>query len=569
MRKRKRLGEMLVEEGLMTDAQITAALAGQKSSKLKLGQYLVREGIINESQIVDVIAKQLRLDKYDPMKYPLDLSLSNVIKADVSQKYQIAPLVKTNFLLTIAMTDPMDIDAIDVIEEMANIEVEAVICTEKELNNLTSSLYGSYASLGGVLEGMEEMQFESVDETRDAPPPETMGIGSLQDMAEDAPVIRLVNSILSQAIRGGASDVHLSPEKNFVQVRFRIDGKLQEVPAPSKSMFLPIASRIKILSNMDIAVSRIPQDGRFAVNINNKEINIRASALPTIHGENIVLRLLDTSGGITSLENLGMSPADREKIESCIVKPYGMILSTGPTGSGKTTTLYSVLKKLNQPDINIITLEDPVEYRLDKIRQVQLNTKAGMTFSSGLRSILRQDPDVIMVGEIRDVETARIAVQAAMTGHRLLSTVHTNDAAGAITRFIDMGIEPFLVSSVMLVAIAQRLIRKVCPYCSEPYTPAREALQYWGLTATSDANFVRAKGCVNCMETGYKGRSGIYEVLVIDGTIQDMILHGKSSQEITRTASNSGALRTLKDDAAEKIKSGVTTLEEAVSAVMG
>ncbi|MEA3428852.1 MAG: GspE/PulE family protein, partial [Thermodesulfobacteriota bacterium] len=300
----------------------------------------------------------------------------------------------------------------------------------------------------------------------------------------------------------------------------------------------------------------------------NKEINIRASTIPTIYGENMVLRLLDMSSGIYTLEQLGMSEKDRKKLEPIITKPYGMILSTGPTGCGKSTTLYSILQRLNKPDVHIITLEDPVEYRMEKIRQIQLNRKAGMTFAGGLRSIMRQDPDIIMVGEIRDPETATIAVQAALTGHRVLSTVHTNDAAGAITRFIDMGIEPFLVSSVMLVSIAQRLVRKVCPYCKKPYKPPQAALEYWGMDRLEGANFVRGTGCFNCMDKGYRGRTGVYEILVIDEAIQDMILSKKSAQEITRAARHAGLLTTLMEDAAKKVAEGITTLEEAASAVM-
>jgi type IV pilus assembly protein PilB len=446
--------------------------------------------------------------------------------------------------------------------------VEAVICTDKELNHLISSLYGAYTGIGGALENMEDMQIEQVDEFEKEASSDDVEVGSLQDMAEEAPVIRLVNSILSQAVREGASDIHISPEKNYVQVRFRVDGKLHEVPAPPKSMFLLIISRLKILAGMDIAVSRVPQDGRFTVKMDQKEINIRVSTIPTIYGENMVLRLLDTSGSVYSLEHLGISEEDRRKIESMIYQPYGMILSTGPTGSGKSTSLYSILQQINQPDINIITLEDPVEYRIEKIRQIQLNTRAGMTFAGGLRSIMRQDPDVIMVGEIRDSETATIAVQAALTGHRVLSTVHTNDAAGAITRFIDMGIEPFLVSSVMLLSIAQRLVRRVCPYCAKPYDPPKAAMEYWGLTGISGANFMKGSGCFHCMDTGYRGRIGIYEILRIDDMVQDMILKQHSAQEITRAAQAEGSLRRLKDDAAAKVIQGITTFEEAASAVM-
>ena len=566
MRVRKKLGEILVEGGLLTQKQLEEALPFQKKSHLKLGQFLVREGILNESQIVDLVSDQLRLEKYRPENYTIDMDLTNLLPADMAHKYQAAPLQKNGLLLSLAMVDPLDINALDAIELYTNCEVEAIICSDQHLNNLLSSLYGTYAGIGGVLEDMEEMKIGKTPEKSTTT--EDVEVSSLQDMAEEAPVVRLVNSILSQSVREGASDIHISPEKESVQIRFRVDGRLHEVPAPPKSMLLPIISRLKILANMDIAISRIPQDGRFTVKMKNKDINIRVSTIPSIYGENMVLRLLDTGSSIYSLERLGMNERDRERLESMISRPHGMILSTGPTGSGKSTSLYSILKKINQPDINIITIEDPVEYRIDKIRQVQLNRKAGMTFAGGLRSILRQDPDVIMVGEIRDSETANIAVQAALTGHRVLSTLHTNDAPGAITRFIDMGVEPFLVASVMIVSFAQRLVRKVCPSCKTTYRPSREALKFWKLDQVKNTNFQQGKGCFNCMHTGYKGRTGVYEVLVIDDMVQDLILKRKSAHEITRAAKEAGNFTTLEENAAEKAIQGITSLEEAASAVM-
>jgi type IV pilus assembly protein PilB len=562
----KRLGEILVEGGLLTMKQLDQALPFQKKSNLKLGQFLVREGIVSENQIVDLVSNQLKIEKYRPDKHLMDMDMAKVLPAEIAHKYSAAPLQRNGMLLTVAMTDPLDINALDAIEVFTNFEVEAVICTEQHLNQLHTTLYGTFAGIGGVLEDMEDMQ---IDKGPEKPPTlEDVEVSSLQGMAEEAPVVRLVNSILSQGVREGASDIHISPEKDYVQIRFRVDGKLHEVPAPPKSMFLPIISRLKILANMDIALSRVPQDGRFTVKMKNKDINIRASTIPSIYGENLVLRLLDTSTSIYSLELLGMNEKDRLKLESMIHKPYGMILSTGPTGSGKSTALYSILKKVNQPDINIITVEDPVEYRIDKIRQVQLNRKAGMTFASGLRSILRQDPDVIMVGEIRDSETATIAVQAALTGHRVLSTLHTNDAAGAMTRLMDMGIEPFLVSSVMLVSFAQRLVRKVCSQCGQPAPPLEEAAKFWHLETVDTSGFVAGKGCYNCLHSGYKGRTGVYEVLVIDDMIQDMILKRRSAHEINRAAIQAGTFTTLRDNALEKVVQGITTLEEAASAVL-
>ncbi|SHK00264.1 type II secretion system protein E (GspE) [Desulfatibacillum alkenivorans DSM 16219] len=569
MRIRKRLGELLVEGGLLTDEQLKDALAQHKKSGMKLGKFLVQRGIVREDAMIDAVASQLKIDRYRADKYPVNAELTNVIPMDMAQRHQLVPLAKKPHLLTVGMTDPMDIESLDAIEIYTNTEVEAVICTERELTQLISSLYG-FSSLADGMEEVQGLEMGPESQVQEEAADTEIEVQSLAGMVDEAPVVRLVNSILSQAIREGASDVHIGPEKTYAHVRFRIDGKLHEVPAPPKSLLMPVISRIKILSNMDIATTRIPQDGRFTLKMESREINVRASTVPTIYGENLVLRLLDMSSGIYSLHELGMNKDDRAKIESVIVKPYGMILSTGPTGSGKSTSLYAILQALNKPDINIITVEDPVEYRLEKIKQIQLNRKAGMTFASGLRAILRQDPDVIMVGEIRDGETASIAVQAALTGHRVLSTLHTNDSAGAVTRLVDMGIEPFLVSSVLLVSFAQRLVRTVCTGCQESYIPADESLAAWGLSRADVAgvDFKRGKGCAMCMQTGYKGRTGIFEVLKNDDTIQDLISRRDSSQEIARSARAAGKMRFLREDALDKVFAGRTTLEEAASAVM-
>jgi type IV pilus assembly protein PilB len=569
MKQKKRLGEMLIDSGLLSEEKLKEVLIEQKKAGLKLGQFLTRQGFVNEQQIIDLLSQQLKIRQYHPDDYPLNIDLIRLIPIEVAQKYQLAPLKKKGRLLTVAMVDPLDINALDSIEVLTNAEVEPVVCSERAVNQLIDSLYGTQSGLGSIMENMEiESQTDAQNE--ESTSKEEVQVSSLQDMAGEAPVVRLANSIFAQAVKDGASDVHISPQQNTVQLRFRIDGKLLEVPSPPKALFLPIIARMKILANMDITVSRIPQDGRFSLKMDNKEINVRVSAIPTIYGENIVLRLLDMSGGIYTLDRLGMAVPDMEKIGIVSRKPYGMILSTGPTGSGKSTSLYAILNSINKPDINIITLEDPVEYRINNVRQVQLNRKAGMTFASGLRSILRQDPDVIMVGEIRDAETAAIAVQAAQTGHRVLSTVHTNDAAGAITRFIDMGIEPFLVSSVLLVSFAQRLLRTICPYCKEEYKPPEKALDALGITTEEAKNgsISHGKGCYQCKNTGYKGRTGIFEVLVNDEMIQDMIVKKYASQEITKAAVDAGKLRTLKEDAASKVLKGITTMEEATSAVM-
>ena len=555
---------MLIKAGLLTDELLKQALQDQSRVNLKLGQYLVRKGLVGEYNLVETLSKQLNIDKYNTDQYPFDPSLSQLIPVEYAQKYQLAPIRKKGRLLTIATADPLDINALDTIERMTNCEVEPSVGTEREINQLISNLYGIQSGMNTALEDLEiEARAENSNEQD-----EDVQVASLQDMAGEAPVIRLVNTIFTQAIREGASDIHISPQQNTVQVRFRMDGKLHDVQAPRKSSFLAIVARIKILANMDITISRVTQDGRFTLKMDRKEINVRVSSIPTIYGENLVLRLLDTSGSVYTLDGLGMIASDIDKIRSIINKPYGMILSTGPTGSGKSTSIYAILNELNRPDSNIMTLEDPVEYRIDNIRQVQLNRKAGMTFASGLRTILRQDPDIIMLGEIRDPETAAVAVQAAQTGHRLLSTVHTNDAAGAISRFLDMNVEPFLISSVLLASFAQRLVRTICPYCKENYQPPKEALKAVGLDGAGDANFQRGKGCNQCMNTGYKGRTGVFEVLINDEMIQHMILERRPAQEITWEAKKSGRLRTLQEDAASKVLLGITTLEEAATAVM-
>ena len=570
MKVRKKLGEMLVDAGLLSAQDLQAALKEQRGSGLKLGQYLVRYGYVPEADVVDVVCKQLDIDKYIPEKYPVDTSLAKIFPMDIARKYQAVPLLKKGTLLNVAMIDPFDIIALDAVEVYSNSEVEPVICTEKEFTFLLGSIYGVNSNLNDLLDDDQQIDYEVVTDIQEpADENDELEVDSLQEMADKVPVIKLVNTILAQAVRQGASDVHISPEKKYIQARFRVDGILHEVPPPPRAMLMPIISRFKILANLDIAVTRIPQDGRFTVKLDEKEINIRVSTLPTIHGENLVLRLLETGGKALTMEELGISAMDSKRIKTLIRKPYGMILATGPTGSGKSTTLFSILSLINKPNINIITLEDPVEYRMEKIRQVQLNRKAGMTFAGGLRSILRQDPDVVMVGEIRDAETANVSVQAALTGHRVFSTVHTNDAVGAVARFMDMGVEPFLISSVMLAVIAQRLVRRVCPHCREYYHPSEQVLKFWGLEKYKNAKFVRGKGCFQCMQTGYKGRVGLYELLVVDDLVQELINKGKSAKEITQATLASGRLSPLKKDAAKKILQGQTTLEEAASAVMG
>jgi type IV pilus assembly protein PilB len=570
-RERKRLGELLIEAGALTEEQLQTALAGQKKSGLKLGQYLIQSGILKENIIIESVGQQLRIERYTPDKHPYDDRIDTFLPEELTQKYRLVPLSKRGHLLLIAMTDPMDINALDAVEIATNLEVEPVICSENDFDLLFSAIYGRGDQQKDLFGGITSTEDDSDISTQlGAEEKEDIAIDTLQDQASQAPVIRMVNSILSQAVREHASDVHISPEKDSIQLRFRVDGKLRMIPAPPKASFLPLVSRMKIMGNMDIAVSKIPQDGRFTFVTQRREFNVRVSSLPTVHGENIVLRLLERNAHGLNLGEVGLSDADRIKIEKASVKPYGLIVAAGPTGSGKSTTLYALLKHINTPDINIVTLEDPVEYRMPTVRQVQLNRKAGMTFASGLRSILRQDPDVILVGEVRDAETAEIAVQAGLTGHRVLTTLHTNDAATAITRLIEMGIQPFLVSSVLLASVSQRLVRKNCPHCTEPYMPRKDLLMAFGITEAvlPKFNFQRGTGCRTCHQTGYSGRLAIYEVLQVDEMVQDMIMRGATAKDITKACVQARTLRTLKSDALTKVARGVTTLEEAAGAVM-
>lgn len=561
--KRKKLGEILIEEGVLSAKELQQALK-EKPQNQKLGEYLVKFGIVKEEELVRALSRQLNIPFFVPERYSLDPSLQKILPYEIASRNRVVPLALKDRVLVLGMEDPLDLEAVDEVEIYTDKEVDPVVCSPSQIDQLLNTLYGTERDLTKVIDEIDKLEVFSGDETDIEG---ELDISNLAGLAEEAPVIKLVNSILSQAVKEKASDVHISPERNRIQVRFRIDGILYERPAPPKKMFLAIASRIKILANLDIANTRIPQDGRFTIRLENKEINVRVSTLPTIYGENVVLRLLDMSRRMYTLEQLGFDERNRKIIEEVIKSPHGMILATGPTGSGKSTTLYTILNMINTPEINIITLEDPVEYRMKNVRQVQLNRKAGMTFASGLRSILRQDPDVVMVGEIRDRETAEIAVQAALTGHKLLSTVHTNDATSAITRLCDMGIEPFLVASTLLVSIAQRLVRRICPYCEEEYSPDPKLLQFLGLDK-DDIKYKKGKGCAQCHFTGFIGRMGVYEILKNDEQVQELTMQNVSSKRIIRELVDAGKLRTLKDDVLDKVKQGLTTPEEAIKVII-
>lgn len=565
MIQRKRIGEMLIEAGLLTPQRLEEAIAAPRPSGVKLGQFLIREGYVRERDLVELLSSQLRIPVYQPDGFPIDGALASLLPASVAGKQRVAPLRRENGVLMVAMPDPTDVMAMDMVQERVQVEVEPVICTEEEFDGIMGSLYGMVAGEEGVPQDIEEVDYGSGEDDSTV---DEEAVRSLVDMAEGQTAVRNVNWILVQAMRNGASDVHISPEKNFVRIRMRVDGVLKEMPSLPKGMEASLISRIKILAQMDISVTRAPQDGRFSARIGGKEIHLRVSSMPTVHGENVVLRLLGVQSLIFKFEQLGMHSQDIAKIERVIQRPHGMVLATGPTGSGKTTTLYSILSRLNKADVNIITVEDPVEYRMERIRQVELNIKAGTTFASSLRAILRQDPDIIMVGEIRDAETASLAVQASLTGHLVLSTMHTNDAVGTVSRLSDMGIEPFLVASVLSLVVAQRLGRKLCEHCAVGISPEPGELAFWGLEGAGEGSYRKACGCSQCRHTGYRGRVGVYESLDVTDGVRAAILNRNSEREISDIARKEAGFRTLREDCAEKIRLGLTTMEEGASVVV-
>ena len=550
-----RLGEQLVLKGILTEEALENALSAAKTANMKLGEYLTSHGIVPEEDILKALSEQLNFPLYNPDEFPLDTHLKDLVPQDVARENRLVPLTFEEGVLYCALLDPNNFRALDTVEETCRCQVEPVLCTKADFARLFSAVYGEYSAFSEMLGEID------ADTAPDAGRADEEVITN--NAVDDVPVIRLVNLILSEGVKVGASDIHINPEKTTVNVRYRVEGMLRKASEVPLKLAPSVVSRIKIMGNMDISETRLPQDGRFTIKVEGHEINVRVSSIPTTYGENVVMRLLDMSAQrIYELPKLGMGPEDYKLVTQAARKPYGMILATGPTGSGKSSSLYAIIKLVNRDEVNIMTLEDPVEYRMAGVRQVQLNVKAGMTFSSGLRAILRQDPDILMVGEIRDRETAQIAVQAALTGHLVLSTLHTNDALSAVNRLVDMGVEPYLVASVLLCSFAQRLVRCVCPHCREQYQPSIGLLHVFGLTP-EDGPFFHGKGCPRCGGTGYMGRTAIFEVFPMLDELQEMVTAGKSKQEIYRRARELG-IRTMADDAAKKIRAGITTAEEAI-----
>ncbi len=545
--KRKRLGEILAGKGLITKEQLSEAIERQKEKDEFLGQSLVRLGFIKEETLAEELSSQLRIPRVELSNYVIDSKIAHLVSENICRQHCLIPLFRIDNTLTVAMADPMNLEIIDRIQSETGFIVEAVISTETSIREAIERHYRVTDTIHDIVGNISIGREPSVIS------------GPEIEVTEKAPVIRAVDMIISQAITDRASDIHIEPDENILKVRYRIDGVLHENLQLPLHLHPLIVSRIKILAGMNIAEKRIPQDGHIEFKAEGKEMDMRVATFPTIRGEKVVLRLLYKGSAKYSLAELGFLPDTLKKFESLISHAHGIILVTGPTGSGKTTTLYAALSKIRTTEINITTIEDPVEYQLSGLNQSQINPRAGWTFATGLRNILRQDPDVIMVGEIRDLETAKISIQSALTGHLVLSTLHTNDAPGAVTRLIDMGIEPFLVSSSIIGALAQRLVRLICPHCKELYKPKEELLKTLGLDA--ETKFYKGKGCQNCGDTGYKGRTGIFELMIPGQELQTLIV-AKSTPLVIHQAAQRAGMMTLREAGLQFVRSGKTTVEE-------
>jgi type IV pilus assembly protein PilB len=555
-----RLGEHLVRDGLISRSQLERALEDARSNGSRLGLSLVKLGYIAEQDLALALSREYRVPAVDLERVKLDPKLLRVIPPEVALKHLVLPLRRVARTLTVAMVNPTDLGVIDDLKFITRFDIEPVVAGESTLKKIVEREYDTTDErMKDLLEQFEQGDIEVIEQEE-----EEVNIGALAAQVEDAPVVKLINGILHDAVNRGASDIHFECYEREVRVRYRIDGVLQEIMRPPMKMKAALISRFKILSDLNIAERRLPQDGRIKLRVGRRVIDFRVSTLPALFGEKIVLRILDKGNLTLDLEKFGMEAKAEQDFMRAIMNPYGMVLVTGPTGSGKTTTLYSALSKINTPEVNIMTAEDPVEYNLHGINQVQVRSEIGMTFAAALRAFLRQDPNIIMVGEIRDIETGSIAIKAALTGHLVLSTLHTNDAPSTITRMIDMGIEPFNVASAVNLITAQRLLRRICKKCKEPAHYAEEYLKAAGVAADHlNVQFYRGKGCDECGGTGYRGRQGLYEVMAMSPMLRRMILQGASTAELRDQAVSEGML-TLRMDGMLKAERGITTLEEVI-----
>ena len=565
-----RLGDRLVAEKLISTDQLQKALAEQKGSAEKLGTILVRLNFITEDSLVSFLSKQYAIPAITVAQVDPDPDVLKLVPEQIAKKHGVLPIKRMGNTLTLAMADPTNVFALDDVGFMTGLQIQPVVASEAAIRKAFERLYETGANVTDMMSQLEEADtdvevVEGGEETFSK-----ADIFDLKESADEAPVVRLINMILTDAIRRGASDIHLEPYEKVFRVRFRIDGVLHEIMTPPKRLEAALTSRVKIMATLDIAERRLPQDGRIKLRYHQREIDFRVSTLPTIFGEKTVMRILDKEALQLDLSALGFDPWSLEQFTKAIHSPYGMILITGPTGSGKTTTLYSAIHTINSPDINIMTAEDPVEYNLKGVNQVQVNDEIGRTFAACLRSFLRQDPDVILVGETRDLETAQIGIRAALTGHLVLTTLHTNDCPSTPARLLDMGIPPFLVSSSLQLILAQRLGRKVCRDCREPYEASEESLVPYGHIpqGLGTINFYKGKGCQTCNFTGMKGRVAIYEVMPATTELRDMILRNATTNEILGVAISQG-MKTLRQNALQKVIDGVTTVEEVLRVTLG
>jgi type IV pilus assembly protein PilB len=551
-RQRIRLGQILIEAGLVTQAQLQQALEHQQETGERLGQIILGMGLGSQEGVAAAIAQQLHISFVRLSETRPDEALLLRVPEYLARRHQVIPLSQADRTLTLGMIDPVDILAIDEVRRVTGLEIEPAVITADDFQRALSVYPTSDTAVDDAIQAIMPFDERFAEEEPDR----------LKELADEAPVVRLANLIIIQAVRQAASDIHVEPMETLMRVRYRVDGTLYSAMTPPARVQAALISRLKIMATMNIAERRLPQDGRIQLKVDEHDIDLRVSSIPTTWGEKIVMRILDKRAAFVGIDRLGMAPDDLTRFERIISRPHGIILITGPTGSGKTTSLYAMLNRLNKTEVNITTIEDPVEYQLPGISQVQVNPRAGVTFATGLRSFLRQDPDIIMVGEIRDEETARIAIHAALTGHLVLSTLHTNDAAGAVARLTGIGLEPFLVASSVVGLIAQRLIKVLCEHCKEPYTPPDDLLARLGIPANPAPTFYKATGCPHCSQSGYKGRVGLFEVMPMDDRIKDLITRNGTADQI-REAAVAAGMRTLSQDALSRVVSGVTSVEEA------
>jgi len=561
----RRLGDLLVADGLLTAEQLKKALAEQKGSPEKLGSVLVRLNFVNEDQLIGFLSRQYGVPSITLAQLDIDPDVLKLVPPPIARKYEVIPVRKMGNSLALAMADPTNVFALDDISFMTNLQVLPLVASQTAIKKSIDRNYESKTeAISTVLSDMQT-DLANVEVVEEGEEGAKVDVFELKESADEAPVVKLVNMVLVDAIQKGASDIHFESYEKIFRIRFRMDGMLHEMLAPPKRLESAILSRLKIMSNLDIAERRLPQDGRIKLRYNSREIDFRVSTLPTIFGEKAVLRILDKESLKLDLTQLGFDEWSLDKFNAAIHQPYGMVLITGPTGSGKTTTLYSGIHTINSPDVNIMTAEDPVEYNLKGVNQVQINEGVGRTFAAALRSFLRQDPDVILVGETRDLETAQISIRAALTGHLVFSTLHTNDCPSTIARLLDMGIPPFLVASSLLLVLAQRLGRKVCKQCREPYDADEESLVAYGHVPSGKGKvqFYKGKGCATCNFTGMKGRVAIYEVMPVTEEIRAAILKNVGTAELRSLAESQG-MKSLRQNGLLKVIEGTTTIEEVL-----